>query len=370
MLPYALLIIFLFFLAYIDTIYQLTRGLKIGAAFASFIFLIVITGLRWETGTDWIPYTEHYQSIDGFDTTSPLYNGMEFGYNLFVWLTKLLFNNYTFFLLVHAFIFYLLLFQGLKKYTPFFFVGLLLFYTYTMGVTGSNRQLISLMICLYSVQYVIKRKAIVFFLLLFVATLFHTSALLFFFVYFINKSMRWAVLLTILAAAFIVGKTGGPQWAFSFLGNSIGGTAAGHATDYIENAKENLTENSLSMFGLVKRLAFVFLFFFTKEKIEKINPFYNIMLNSYIAGIAFYFIFSSSLLIMVNRGSLYFNMFEPILLSCQLSILHQKSNRLAFLSVIAVVSVMFFIQSIAAYPDLFIPYKGIFINRDFKRNLH
>jgi hypothetical protein len=129
----------------------------------AYILLVFQVGLRWETGTDWYSYLNHFESINDIASTSPLENGFEFGYNLSIWFVKLISSEYTIFLLFHAILFYIILFYSFSRYTPYFFVSLLLFYTVTMGVMGSNRQLIAIVICLFSLRYVLDKNPIRFF---------------------------------------------------------------------------------------------------------------------------------------------------------------------------------------------------------------
>jgi len=94
------------------------------------------------------------------------------------------------------------------------------------------------------------------------------------------------------------------------------------------------------------------------------------MLNGYIVGIAFYFLFADSLLIMVSRASLFFNVMEPLLIASQICLFAKKENKMAIITVLMIFSFFFFFQSITTYSDLFLPYKGIFINSDYSRIMH
>jgi hypothetical protein len=83
-----------------------------------------------------------------------------------------------------------------------------------------------------------------------------------------------------------------------------------------------------------------------------------------------YFLFASSLLILVNRGSLYFNIMESLLISCQLLVFNRNKDKAYVLIVLFLVSIILLFQSIAAYQELFIPYKGLFYNTDYKREMY
>jgi hypothetical protein len=336
-------------------------------AMAIFVFCLFVfqVGLRWQTGTDWEPYLQHFEEVNSiFDVYNSL-TGFEKGYSFFVLITKLFWNNYSVFLFAHALIYYFLIFSAFKKLTPYFFVSLLVFYASTMGIMGSNRQLIALGICLFSLRYMLNKSTLKFFLLIGLAFLFHRSAILFIVYYFINIDIKKSLLFIILIISFIIGKTNLPIVAFSFAGSFIGdiGTykTMFYSVDYQENAA------SLSILGLIKRLLFFGLFLYNYNFLTTKLPYYKLIFNGYFIGLVIYTLFSSSLLILVNRGSLYFSVMEGVLIASQFILLKDKHYTVNFLILLFIVSYFLFFQSIGGYPDLFIPYKGIFINSDVFR---
>ena len=367
---YIFTIITLFAFAYIEINHSVSSKTKRMMYIIAYILLVFQIGLRWETGTDWFHYLDHFESINDIVSISPFESGFEFGYNLSIWLVKLLSSEYTIFLLFHAIVFYIILFYSFRRITPYFFIALLLFYTATMGFMGCNRQLIALVICLCSLRYVLDKDPIKFFSLVFIAFNFHASACLFIIYYFINRDIKSYALILILAGSIIIGNTSLPVTAFSLIGNLFGVNVEEKVVFYLESASDVLAESGLSLLGLFKRLLFLFIFYYNRKRISEILPYYNLMLNGYIAGLAFYFIFYNSLLIMVSRAGLYFNIMEPLLLSSQICLYKRKENRIVIACLLLLLSFLLFFQSISPYPDLFLPYKGIFINSDYLRIMY
>jgi hypothetical protein len=74
-------------------------------------------------------------------------------------------------------------------------------------------------------------------------------------------------------------------------------------------------------------------------------------------------------LILVNRGSLYFNVMECFLLASQFLIIKSRLERSYLLFLLLVISFFLLYQSISVYSDLFVPYKGVFINTSFDREM-
>lgn len=329
-----------------------------------FVFQV---GLRWQTGTDWETYLVHFEEIKTVSDVYYTVTGFEQGYSFFILIIKQLWTSYTAFLVIHALLYYMLVFSSFKKMSPYIFISLLVFYATTMGVMGSNRQLIALAICLFALRYVFTKNALKFFLLVGLAFMFHSSAILFVGYYFLNRDIKKSLLFIILIAAFILGRTSLPFTIFSFVGENIGGMGASKALYYTDIVQEELSNKNLSILGFVKRMLFVGLFIYNYRALTARVSYYKLIFNGYFVGLIIYFLFSSSILVLVNRGSLYFTVMEVLLLSSQFLLLKNKHLQVNGLLLLVIVTILLFFQSIGGYDDLFLPYKGIFINADYHR---
>lgn len=361
---------FLFFL--IATFSDIFIKLKKYQSILLQVFIIVILvaqmGLRWETGTDWLNYYENFQNTNNIENL--LINvviGYEVGYEILVYLFSSNSFSYTTFLLAHAILLYYIIFKTFNNLSPLPILSLLLFYSITIGLLGSNRQLISIALAMFSLNYVLVRKPIKFLFFILVAFLFHTSAISFVIVYFLNRDINKKYLLLFLFSSIVIGMTSIPQFIFDKFSLLLGSTSQMKANFYIENTYQN--EFQLSLIGLFRRLVFIFICYFFYNQITIKYQYYKLFFNIYFVGILIYFIFNQSLLILINRGSIYFNIMECLLLPFIVLILKKESRYLAYI-LIFLYSIIMFYQSIAIYPDLFIPYKGVFINTDFNRDLY
>jgi len=364
---YIVTLLVLFVFSFLELRMNLSSLLKKRMSVFVYFLLVLQVGLRWQTGTDWDPYFIHFEQISNISDVFFSIIAFEPGYTLFVLAVKYLWNSYTVFLVVHALVYYALIFSAFKKLSPYLFISLLVFYATSMGVLGSNRQLIALGICLYALRYVIDKNAMKFFILIAFASLIHITAVIFIIYYFLNKDIKQLWLLAILILSFVIGKTSLPFFLFNFVGNNIVGMASSKALYYIEIAEDGLLNNSLSVLGLIKRLLFMGLFIYNYKFLTLKLSYYKLIFNGYLVGLVIYFLFSSSILVLVNRGSLYFATMEVLLLASQFWVLKNKYNKNIFLIVLFIIVLFLFFQSIAGYADLFIPYKGIFINTDFER---
>lgn len=334
----------------------------------SYILLVFVTGLRWETGTDWEPYKETFELVNSFQDAA-FFTLIEKGYLFLIGFVKLFTDNYTIFLIIHAVIYYFLLLKSIPQLVPYPQLAILLFFCSTMGMMGSNRQLLALGLCFLALVYLLENKKWLFFIFVFLASLFHTTALLFLIFFFFNRKFKTPVLYISVIVAVIIGYSPMPIKIFSLFGG-INELASAKTSIYLESAKEVMQDAQQSILGLIKRVLFLVVFIWMRDKISKKIPSYNLLLNGYVFGVIFYFLFSQSLLVMISRGSFYFNAMEPLLLSSTLLLVRKDFDKLIVLFVMLILSFFIFFQSISSYSDIFIPYKGIFINENFHRFMY
>lgn len=362
------LITFLFFIvfSFIEVRTNVAINVKRKMYFFLFIWVVFLIGTRWETGTDWADYFRHFLESTSYQIV--LFNvlvGYEIGYGLFAFTVRSFTDNYSIFLVIHALVYYHFIFKANKVLSPLPFVSLLILFASTMGIVGSNKQLIAIAICLYSLKFLLEKKMIKFFLCVLIAFFFHTSALLFLVYFFLNKDFKKYYVVLALVLAIIIGKSSLPNMLFDTLSGYLGGAVADKAEMYSEN---KMSETTLSLVGLLRRLLFFFIFFINYDKIVKKFPTYRVLFNGFTFGLIIYFMFSNSFVILVGRGSFYFNTMECFLMASQLLLFPSKKERAYLLVLFFCYAYFIFHQSISEYPQLFFPYKGLFINESFTRN--
>ncbi|MBD8082320.1 EpsG family protein [Chryseobacterium caseinilyticum] len=359
---YYFTILLLFIPALIETSYPRLRGeIPYKKIILGFVVLVLVgqMGLRWEMATDWKPYFYHFTKKNTTEVFSYIDYDYEKAYVILVYLCKKIANHYSFFLVVHAAIFFLLLKKSFEFFSPFPILVMLLFYVSFLGVWGANRQFLAVAFGLLSLIYLYEKRWLWFVIMLFMATQFHVTSIILVIFVFLQKKISNLMIIVILAASFIIGYTSLPVKVFSLFGG-FSEAAAFKANAYLKEAK--FTKAEVSTFGLIKRLLFFSLFFIYRNKISEMFPKYNFLFNGYFVGMCFYFLFSKSLLVMISRGSLYFNIFEPILISCLFLLV--KDRRVLFFMALGLFAycIIFVKQSVISYPELFDPYRGILFN--------
>ena len=181
-------------------------------------------------GYDRYIYGQLFDSMADFNHTggnpwlSPsfAFYGGEFGYGTFCALLTYVTSNRYIFIFIATMVIYALLIRSLTKYVdnmPFavvMFMGLWFFFTFTY-----LRQVIGCTIAWLSIQYIIKRDWKRFLLVMFIAYSFHNSAIVFLPMYFVPiRKFTQKQILTVMAAALLIGLSPVPQALFAAYGES------------------------------------------------------------------------------------------------------------------------------------------------------
>ena len=356
------------FLMYLFSILEIGKVKRKYFILFLYLFLVVQVSVRWETGTDWNSYLNHFEGLDSKNFFSISNGFFEIGYSLLVYISKFFFNSYSFFLLIYSLIFYNLIFKSFIKFSPYFFISILIFYSSNLGMLGSHRQLMALAIGFYSLKYLLNNKKSFFFIGVIIACFFHISAVMFFIYFFLNKQLSSRIiilnlLISSLLGYFLIGRL--LSYNFSFFTENY---ALIKLLTYA--GQDQLSQYSFPIIGFIKRILIFGLFFFYRKNFINKIPSFNLIFNGYLISIIIFTLFAFSFPIMISRGSLYFNIMEPILISYALYLI--KGNQMKYLlaTILFVLSFFLLNNSISPYRDLFDPFKGLFINTDYSRQMY
>src|SRR5574344_1949811 len=111
-MPYVLIISFFFVLGIVQINKVSIKRKNIYLSIA-FLFLVLQDGLRWNMGTDWLPYYENFMDFVKWGESS---SNNEFLYQTMVKLVSSIFHHYTAFLLIEAAIMYYFYIKWIKEY--------------------------------------------------------------------------------------------------------------------------------------------------------------------------------------------------------------------------------------------------------------
>ena len=332
---------------------------KILLVFIIFIF-IIFDGLRWETGTDW----ENYKY--SFDNALDIKFNFEIGYILYIYLFRSITDNYSIFLLTTSLIFYsiifykVFIFSNKNFYSIFFLIGTLPWYS------GAIRQMISLIFFLFAIEFCIKRNYFKFLIFVFIGITFHSLMVLNIFIYFIfDLSMfSFFVIFFFIFLILFTFKTYVIQLQLIL---DILRPEKSYEK-YLSGGSSSSGSNNFILGILRKFYTYLTLFIFDKKyKFHNsvFNYFFHLSLFSilsYIIGIYLIAGFSS-------RADIYYGIISTaILIGLIDNKIKSKFNKVLFF--IFILSLLIINYYRLEYLDLFHPYKSIFYNQNYFRDLY
>lgn len=326
--------------------------------FISTFILFVLSFVRWETGTDWNGYYEYFEHIfHYFQDTN-----FEFGFARINEFVKLTFGSYTILLFVFSCIIFYYQTKIILEYSPLPLFSLFFLWSISFANVFYIRQTIATVLLLYSTTFLVKKKIYLFFIWVYVATLFHSTSFIFIFAYFLFKlrisvkKMFVYLLISFLFSVLLLS-------AFHSVLPLLGEVIQYKLEEYLalgENG-DSMTETSLGevlIRGIANKLfIFVLLIYFSSKELKK-NMIFRGYLNLYWFGAILYFSMVSISVVFV-RFSFPYDVVQIILLPLLMTNVSLKNRYTLYLIVLMFLFLRFYITLFGSYYDLYVPYKTI-----------
>ncbi len=319
--------------------------------------LILLAGLRWETGTDWLPYST--------DFVQPGVRGdFEIGYVLLVRFVSYFTTNYTIFLLFTALVSTTLIFYVCWKISEQdivrMFATVLVFYGYYFlgSWLGAERRQYSIALCFFSLIWIKRRQPLLFLSTVGLAGLFHVSSLIFLPAYWIYRMKRKHAIrcvLFIVAAGLGIMVVGSERLVETLLKPfSLGFVSVKILAYLVGSARERPPAAIDVLFGLAKRLVILLVFWIVwrKRRTEDIDGF----LKLYVVSVVLYIV-STLTVSMFSVMTIYYSITEVLLIPMTL-----MSFRLSRSTLTVVMLVYALIQAssiLRPYWPLYVPYYSV-----------
>lgn len=152
------------------------------------IILISVAGLRWQVGTDYIAYAMGYKgNIENLVDSIIKFN--EPGINIISFISSLIYNDYATMFFISSILTVGLSVWTIYKYSDYFSISILL-YIFAGAWNGSFngvRQYLACAVLFAGHRYIIKREFRKYFMIVFLASTFHISALSMIVLYFVPR---------------------------------------------------------------------------------------------------------------------------------------------------------------------------------------
>jgi transmembrane protein EpsG len=291
MLFYIMLFIICVFLSYFSSFlherkYENKKVLFL-IDFLPYLILIIVTGFRYNVGTDYRGYTRNFFTLEYGEI-----DRIELSFRLIVSLVHQLGLDQQLLFLIYSTITYTLIFLGVRYFDPEakyrHFVMALLITFFLFNIFNTIRQMAAVAIIFYSIKYMLEKKYLIYVLLVVLAYFFHKSAIIFgvFFLLILRFNVRYYFALLLIAPI---------MFYTNFINLVIGlyVRVTGSAFYQIYATGGNTRVEISSGLGIIIFYAIAILFYIFYDDIVK-TPKQDIIVKLYLVYAALYFIFLPS----------------------------------------------------------------------------
>ena len=323
-----------------------------------FVSFLALGGLRFKVGADWYSYENIFKSINNFSDI--ILAREEKLFMLFMYGSKLIANNYSFFVFIFFAVSFYLKYKVIKKYSPDIFLSLIIYFYTIFLIYDVNgiRQGMAMAIVLFSLSSILDKKLLLFIFLIIIASLFHISAILFFPFYWLSKiKVHKRIMIIIMAISFFIFIP-----IQSILENStiiqplLVLDRFSHYSAYLNNAAgRDISFLSLAIFQRIFTFS-LFYFYFNKLKID--DNFKTLLFNGYFISIIVFIFFSFSTEF-ASRLSFYFKALEIIIIPIIVFSQNKIYNRLLLLLLFVLLSLIGTYRILELPNGGLIPYNSI-----------
>lgn len=323
------------------------------------IILVLLAGLRYHTGYDYLSYQNIYESINNFNDIFKL--NIEIGFLFINWGLKFIIDNFQVFIFVVAFFSVILKSKFLKKYSEYAVIPLLYYFSFYFLVRdmGQMRQALSVGILIWSIPYIYKRDFWKFLSIVLLASSIHFTSIIFLICYFFNKiklNIPKIIILILLSLLFsIIDLKIILEYLFENIFNFL--PYSHKIPNYINNKPDEVARIgfSLKVIWRLFILTISLLFYNRLIKFKYFETYFKI----YFIGSVIFFSFNS-VSIFAGRLTDSFFFIEGIILSYIIVLFKYKEIKIILLIVLALISFVR-LNGFVVRPE-YINYITIFVN--------
>jgi hypothetical protein len=335
----------------------------------------ILSGVRWQTGTDWDLYYDFYHdnnTLSDFlgDANNP--GRIESGYGLINYLHAQLFDDYNLFMLFIAAVIISIKMRWIIKYTKYPLIASMVYFTTYAGDIFFIRQYLAVAIVLLSFDFIIKKKPLHFFLMVAIASSIHISAIMFSLAYFLYHKCRW---LTVNKMACLLGfcvildvsqlNMSTLEVILDMFPSDIGSIAQKLHVYYMlqqegENFGANIDNATRMASAYGRRLLFIPIYVYAYRYLKQSSVIYEGTLKLVLFGYALFFLCAAISYDFAGRLSLYYTFFEILLIASMFEIRMDKITKgiaYIFLVMYCIAKYVFLIYNFSPY---YVPFTTVF----------
>lgn len=309
--------------------------------------LILISGLRANIGDTY--FYKHIYEINDF-TWEYVSAQKDIGFGLLQMLLQKISDDPQIMIFTTALITNILIISVLMKYSRMFELSTYVYITGGLFLISMNgiRQVLAAAIIFTATKYLIEGNWMKYFFIVFLASLFHQSALVLIPIFFIVRYKAWSKATYILLFFSIIVVIGYDQFS-SLLFSAIEDTQYGHYSEFQEGGA-NILRVAVDAVPLL-------IAFLGREKLREIFPSSDFIVNMALIGFIFMIISTQNWIF--ARFSIYFTLYQLILISWVVKLFKDRNQRFIYYSLIICYFLYYFYENVIS---LNIAYRSEFLD--------
>lgn len=332
--------------------------------------IMLFIGLRWETGTDWLPYLRVFFTNDTSADYDTAIFGIDQGYLLFNQMIHWISRDYTLFLLVNSGLTITLIYAFIERSTKYPCMGVYLLYT-SYVVThfmGSNRRMLAIGLVCAGFAALRKEEGLTrnwskWVVPIGVAATIHRTSIAALLGMVVNRN-AWPARFVVpgLLVCIILGVSGAPFAGLQALGNLLSdytGFSAISKLVFYTSGEAQLDANydavRQAVLGVAKRSTLLVIFIAYMHW-NKPSEYAQRLYNIYILGCAVYFLMIGAPIFQII--STYYSIVEIALLPIIFYNLPQF--KIPAMIYLLIVPFLLLLSSLIPYLELYVPYYSVF----------
>lgn len=298
------------------------------------IVLVAVSGLRSNVGDTPI-YMESFQK-ENFNWALIL-EGKDIGFGILQMMLQSISKDPQILIFVTALITNLLIVKVLYQYSRVIELSLFVFIASGMFLVSMNglRQFLAASIIFAASTFLFKRQWLLYFLSILLASTIHQSALILIPIYFLVKRKAWTKETFILLMIAILAVIGYGQFSAVLF-------AAIEDTQY--GGYSTFAEGGASYLRVIVNAAPVMLAYFGRDKLRNMFPYSDLVVNMSILGIVFMIISTQNWIF--ARFSIYFGLYNLILISWIVKIFRPKDEKLVYYAIVGCYLIYFYYEHV------------------------
>ena len=227
----------------------------------------------------------------------------------------------------------------LYKYTRVFELGLYVYITSGLYITGMNglRQFLAAAIVFAATKYLFTGDWKKYFLIIFIAAQIHNTAYILLPIYFIVRRKAWSGMTFFFLFIAIVIVIGFNQFSSVIF-------AALEDTQYADY--QNTDYEGANIIRVIVFAAPIVLAYLGREKLRSINPNSDYIVNMSILGLVFMIISTQDWIF--ARFIYYFGLYNAILISWVIKVMNQKGERFTYYAILIFYFIYFFYENVVS----------------------